>query len=271
MHINEFEGLEGRDLSDKQKEIFTAFLRDDADIGFANLRAIHVQAALYLAEQHAHAKGLKKWHPSFEPIFRMIPADEVLDKPKVLQIVALSWYTWGVLDEQAAFYGEHLIILAIFLFGYGCNRSCLRESDAYDDETPFKPAIHSLPYMRDWFTTSLPRDKDPMYSTYLSWLKQLKVEKESLDQLSTGSDASNQEATSLLDSRTERLRKAEAREEDWLVEWLKTSIKHDPQPPYNIFQAVLLQNPLLDGTFSGPRAIVSSSKRSKKRQRVTSK
>ena len=102
---------------------------------------------------------------------------ELLKKAKVLEIAALSWYAWGVFNDQAAFYGEHLITLALFLFGYGCVRSCLREDDA-EEEKPFEPAIHSLPYMRDWFATSLIRDDDPMYSLYLSWLEQLKTEKE---------------------------------------------------------------------------------------------
>lgn len=242
MHINDFEGLEDSELSEKQQAVFTCFFKDDADIGLGALSVTHVKAAIYLAEQHANEKGLKKWHPQFERIMHMmLPVDDMLSKSQVLEIAAMSWYAWGVLSEQVAFYGEHLITLALFLLGYGCNRSCLREDDT-DDGTPFESAIHCLPYMRDWFTTSLPRDNDPMYSLYLAWLDQLKLEKESLTQLAIGSNASDQEASSLLDGRTERLRKAEAKESDWLVEWLRTSVYHLPQPPYNIFQAILLQN-----------------------------
>ena len=272
MHINDFEGLEGSELSDKQQEVFTAFFKDDSvDIGLGTLRVTHVKGAIYLAEQYANVKGLKKWHPQFERIMHMmLPVDDVLGKAQVLQIAALSWYAWGVLTEQVAFYGEHLITLALFLFGYGCVRSCLREDDT-DDDTPFEVAIHSLPYMRDWFTTSLPRDNDPMYSLYLSWVNQLKLEKESLTQLATGSNASDKEASSLLHARTERLRKAERQEEDWLVEWLRTSIYHLPQPPYNIFQATFLQNrPLCDDVCHATQPRRSPVVTRSKKQRLVS-
>ena len=266
MHIDQFKGLDGFELSKKQEKVFTAFLTDDTvDVGLGTLRATHVKAALYLAEEHANAKGLKKWHPMYERLMDLVYHDdsELLKKAKVLEIAALSWYAWGVLNEQAAFYGEHLITLALFLFGYGCVRSCLREDDA-EEEKPFEPAIHSLPYMRDWFATSLPRDDDPMYSLYLSWLEQLKTEKESVNQLASGSQASDQECTLLLEARTERLRKAEAREADWLVEWLRTGIHHVPQPPFNIFQAVFLQN------SQNPAASSAVDAPKKKRARVVS-
>ncbi len=240
MHVHDFQGLQGHELSDKQQEVFTAFLPDNTvDVGLGTLRAVHVKAALYLAEEHANAEGLKKWHPVYERIIRC--DSSFLNKAEVLEIAAISWHAWGVLNEQAAFYGEHLITLALFLFGYGCVRSCLREDDSAE-EAPFECAIHSLPYMRDWFSASFIRDGDPMYSSYLAWVDQLQTEKNSLNHLAKGSNASEQEATRLSEARTERLRKAEAREANWLVEWLKTSIHHVPQSPYNIFQAVFLQN-----------------------------
>ena len=62
MHINDFAGLQGYELCKIQEEIFTAFFQDNLlDIGFGPLRAVHVKAAIYLAEQHANAKGLKKY------------------------------------------------------------------------------------------------------------------------------------------------------------------------------------------------------------------
>ena len=245
MHIRDFKGLADNELSDKQQELFTAFLKDDVDIGLGTLRVTHVKAALYLAQQHANVKRLKIWHPQCERIKLMMissESDDWLPKSKVLEIAALSWYAWGVLSEQSANYGEHLITLAIFLFGYVCDRSSSRES--HSDEKCSELAIHSLPYMRDWFTTSFCRDTDPMYSSYLLWLEQLKFENESLSHLVNGSKGSEEETSSLMHRRVERLRKAEKREEDWLVEWLRTSIYHFPDLSYSPFQAVFLQNPL---------------------------
>jgi hypothetical protein len=98
--------------------------------------------------------------------------------------------------------------------------------------------------MKDWFTKSFTRDNDPLYSSYTSWLEQLKQEKDSSLQLAAtcGSSAAKQEFRSVLDARSERFRKAERRETDWLVEWLQTSIKHDLVRPYNIFQSVYMHN-----------------------------
>lgn len=272
MHIDDFVCLQGIELSLKQQEVFTAFLRDDSiDIGLGTLRVTHVKAALYLAEEHANARGLKKWHPQFERIMHMLlPVDEALQKCEVLEIAAISWYAWGVLNEHVAQYGEHLISLALFTFGYGCNRSCLREG-AEDDDTPFESAIHSLPYMKDWFATSIPREDDPMHSLYIAWLTQLRSEKDSIVQLISGSDASDKEAASLLAARTQRLDKAESKNGDWLVEWLRTSINHKPMPPYNIFQATFLQNrPLCDDVCHATQPRRSPVVTRSKKQRLVS-
>lgn len=233
MHLNDLQGLEGKELAEKQIEIFTAFLKDGSlDIGLGTLQVTHIQGAIYLAEEHANARGLKKWHPQYEQILHMLGTrGDVLPKAEFLRIAALSWYAWGVLNEHVAFYGEHLITLGLLYFGY--NR--------------FDTAIHSLPYMRDWFTTSLSRDNDPIYSSYVLWLDQLKLEKESVSKLASVSNASDKETTSLLTARTKRLRNAENHEFDWLVEWLRTSINHESYGDYNTFQAVLLQNPPVHG------------------------
>ena len=80
-------GLDGVELSKKQEEVFTAFLTDNTvDVGLGTLRATHVKAALYLAEEHANAKGLKKWHPMYERLMDLVYHDdsELLKKAKVL-------------------------------------------------------------------------------------------------------------------------------------------------------------------------------------------
>lgn len=227
MHIDAFDGLSSDELCERQQEVFTTFFNDDTlDIGLGSLRFVHIQGALYLIEQHANMRKLKKWQPQYEKLMHMLLSpDEMLSKSEALQIAALSWHMWGVLSEQVAFYGEHLLTLALFLYGYNATDS-----------------IHALPYMKDWFTTSFDRTSDPFYSSYVAWREQLVAEKDSLHALVTGSDSSYKEVTRLKDVRSKRVDKAEQRVDDWLVEWLRTSIKHQHISPYNIFQSVYMQN-----------------------------
>ena len=155
MHIDDFSGLKGMELAHRQECVFDAFLNNDnLDIGLGSFRGYHVKAALYLARQYAQDHNLKSWHPIFDLLHT---SEEVMSKATLVEIAAVSWYAWGVLSEHVAFYGVHLISLA-----------ALR---CYSDDS----VIHSLPYMRDWFATSLSRESDPMYLSYLSWVNQQAV------------------------------------------------------------------------------------------------
>lgn len=78
--------------------------------------------------------------------------------------------------------------------------------------------------MQEWFASSLYRDDDPMYTQYKSWVTQLKSELDSVMNLSWGSSGSEQEVLAVKDARTERLSEAESRKDDWLIEWLETSV-----------------------------------------------
>lgn len=227
MHIQDFVGLHGKELARKQENVFFVFLMHSKDIGLGALTTTHVKGAVYLIQQRADAKGLKIVHP----VGSLFPgSDDTLPQSEVFKIAALSWHAWGVLNDKVADYGVHLITFAMQLF--------YRKID--------DPAIHTLPYMQEWFASSLSRDDDPMYGQYKSWVMQLKFELDSVKNLTSGSNESEKEVIALKNARTERLSKAESREDDWLVEWLETSVdckaKKWYNPAYNVFQVIVLNS-----------------------------
>ena len=84
MHISDFKYLTGIKLALLQEKVFTAFLNDDLlDIGLGSLRASHIKGALYLVEEHANVKGLKKWHPNFDMLQAMLPSYDIQQKLKL--------------------------------------------------------------------------------------------------------------------------------------------------------------------------------------------
>ena len=230
-HISDFKECTDKfQLAKIQMDVFTAFFNDESlDIGLGTFKPHHVQGALFLVEQYTNVNHLKKWHPGLRGLIGGMPQDlDFVQESKIMQIAASAWHCWGVLNEDVAFYGVHLMTLGIIVFGYG------------HDYTG--TVVHALPYMKDWFTTTLSRDKDPMYTSYISWLEQLESERASLLNIGRGSKSSKRELSSLIKERTERFKKAKLRTGDWLVEWLESSITHDPHPPFNVFQAVFLSN-----------------------------
>ena len=254
-HISDFkECTNWFQLAEMQEYVFTAFFDNESlDIGLGAFKPCHVQGALCLVEAYANAHNLKKYHPIFE---FMSSSTEFVSKDKTFRIAALAWYCWGVLNEDVAFYGAHLMTLGIKKFGYTRDYT--------------GTVVHALPYMKDWFTTTLSRDKGPMYTSYVSWLEQLESEHASLSKIRSGSKSSERELTTLIEERTGRLEKAKSRTGDWLVEWLETSIAHDPLPPYNIFQAVFVSN-LFDSKEEDVSERSDDSRKQKKRRRDDSR
>ena len=251
MHVNEFRSLSGAELAAAQETTFQAFLSDDSiDVGLGSLKRVHLIAALHLVRLHANCRGLKVWHPALD-MFVLPDAVDTLSRKHVMRIAACALMAWGVLTDKVADYGEHLVTLTLVRFGYDTN----------------DPSIHALPLMRDWFD-AIERHRlarDDSIRLYDAWVEQLRDELKASVELShkAASCAMKGEAAEMLSGARNRLRRAEERTDDWLVDWLLVSFA--TTLPYthrfNAFQVVVL------GTLH-PREAVATARVGRKRLRV---
>ena len=216
MHVADFQSLSGAELAALQEATFHAFLSDDSiEIGLGSLKRVHIFAALHLVRLHANRQGLKVWHPTLDMVQSFVSTMrgtvDTLPREDVMRIVACALMAWGVLTDKVADYGEHLVILTIVRFGYDTNDS----------------SIHALPLMDDWFD-AVERHRlscDHSIGLYDAWVHQLRDETTAAVELNkqAASVSMSKEANDVLKSTRERLRRAEERAEDWLVEWLIVS------------------------------------------------
>lgn len=204
-------GLRGADLAAAQVRVFTAFLRDEADVGLAPLQAAHVRAALAVVEGYRAARGLKRWDPSTDALQAFVEtyrghADDTLSREALMTIVARCWHAWGVLTRAGANHGEHLVSLALVL----------------GDEGRGAVEVEALPYGRAWFDASLAGEA-PMRASYDAWVEQLRRDATAARAAVCEGDRASHEAH--IARCVARLERARARSgHEWFVDWLAASV-----------------------------------------------
>lgn len=239
MHLSDLVGLSGVALATEQEKIMREFLLRGADVGFGALQPVHVFGALKIVKMDADERGLKTWCPQLEHVqdivrkMRGVRDDDPYDtltRQETMEIVAAAWHAWGVLEPASANYGEHLVVLAMYVPRAG-------DHDA---------AVRSLPYMEDWIAAAqdshfeAPNDVDARYE---AWLRVLEAEVQDAmsSRASSRSRDGRADRRTLVQKAERRLARAKARSGAWMVDWFRSSVVYEGlEGPYNAFQTVYM-------------------------------